>query len=186
MDWKSLALILLIGAGLAAAVGCNQAVVTSPATTQASEAPTAPAAQPAPSANNQLPPQNPSSNSTIPQPPSGNGTISQPPSGNFTSGKPGVPAMDLAAAAAKLGVTEQQLTDALGNMQQGMPDFATVAQKLGVTEEALLEALGVNSSNSARPSGPGGAQPPASANGTMPGGMDGAQPPTASPSATSN
>ena len=50
--------------------------------------------------------------------------------------------MDLAAAATKLGVTQQQLTDALGNTPQGALDLASDATKLGVTETALREALG--------------------------------------------
>jgi hypothetical protein len=48
---------------------------------------------------------------------------------------------DLAAAAKKLGITEDALKAALGvNMQ---PDIAAAAKKLGVTEAALLAALGV-------------------------------------------
>jgi hypothetical protein len=56
--------------------------------------------------------------------------------------RPSMPAMDLAAAATKLGVTEQQLTDALGSDSQQRMDFTVAASKLGVTEEALREALG--------------------------------------------
>jgi hypothetical protein len=51
--------------------------------------------------------------------------------------------MDLAAAAAELGVTEQQLRDAFGDMQQGQPDFATAAEKLGISEDSLRTALGL-------------------------------------------
>ena len=66
-----------------------------------------------------------------------------PPEG-FTPGeRPPAPAMDLAVAAEKLGVTEQQLSDALGNMQQGFPDLATAAGILGVSEDTLHEALGM-------------------------------------------
>ncbi len=65
---------------------------------------------------------------------------------------------DLAAAAKKLGVTEQQLVEALGlppkppessNQNQlppdppPRPDFASAAQKLGTTEAKLVEALGL-------------------------------------------
>lgn len=84
--------------------------------------------------------------------------------------------MNLADAATKLGVTVQQLSDALGNAQQGMLDLASAAKKLGVTEAALRAALGINSSNGTMPGGPSGSQPPASANGTMPGIPSGTQP----------
>ena len=48
---------------------------------------------------------------------------------------------DLAAAAKKLGITEDALKAAFGaNMQ---PDIAAAAKKLGITEAALLAALGV-------------------------------------------
>ena len=48
---------------------------------------------------------------------------------------------DLAAAAAKLGITETQLTDAFGTTMP--PDFAEAAKKLGITEAELKTALGV-------------------------------------------
>jgi hypothetical protein len=51
---------------------------------------------------------------------------------------------DLAAAAAELGVTEEELEAALGDPEQGAPDFAAAAAELGVTEEALMEALGAS------------------------------------------
>lgn len=47
---------------------------------------------------------------------------------------------DLSAAAKKLGITEQQLKDALGAPP---PNFATAAQKLGITAADLKAALGV-------------------------------------------
>ena len=61
---------------------------------------------------------------------------------------------DFAAAAQKLGVTEQQLKDALGvpanppnpgdrSQRPPRPDFAAAATKLGVTEQQLKDALGV-------------------------------------------
>lgn len=53
------------------------------------------------------------------------------------------PQIDLASAAAQLGVTEEELMSALGEPGQGPPDLAAVAAELGVTEEALIEALGV-------------------------------------------
>lgn len=65
-------------------------------------------------------------------------TSAQPPQGERVP----MPSMDFTAAAAKLGLTEQQLRDALGSDTQKPPDFATAAAKLGVTEEALREALG--------------------------------------------
>lgn len=46
---------------------------------------------------------------------------------------------DFAAAAAKLGIDESELRDALGNPP---PDFQAAAKKLGVTEEALQQAMG--------------------------------------------
>jgi hypothetical protein len=45
---------------------------------------------------------------------------------------------DMAAAAAQLGLTEQQLQEALGPPP---PDFAAAAQKLGISEEDLRQAL---------------------------------------------
>ena len=47
---------------------------------------------------------------------------------------------DLAAAAVKLGITEEVLTAALGGPP---PDFAAAAQTLGITEAELMAALGV-------------------------------------------
>ena len=78
-----------------------------------------------------------------PQPPN------QPPDGQR---KP--PKIDFKAAAAKLGVTEQQLKDALGvpanppnpslgNGRPPRPDLEAAATKLGVTEQQLKDALGI-------------------------------------------
>ncbi|MBM4424910.1 MAG: DUF1566 domain-containing protein [Chloroflexi bacterium] len=61
---------------------------------------------------------------------------SQPPPGGQGTGQ----GPDLAAAAAQLGVTEQQLRDALGPPP---PDLAAAAARLGVTEAQLRAALGV-------------------------------------------
>lgn len=77
------------------------------------------------------------------QPPqSGNGQQGQPPQGgNGQQGQPpqgGRP--DLAAAAAKLGISEQALRDALGPPP---PDLQAAAAKLGITVQALTDALGV-------------------------------------------
>jgi len=49
---------------------------------------------------------------------------------------------DLAAAAAKLGITEDVLKAALGDPGQGQPDFAAAATKLGITKAELMAALG--------------------------------------------
>lgn len=53
------------------------------------------------------------------------------------------PHIDLAAAASKLGVTEEALRAALGDPSQGHPDLAAAAAQLGVTEQELIEALGL-------------------------------------------
>jgi hypothetical protein len=143
MDWeKSLCAAILAGAALLTAAGCGAKVTTLPAATAA------PAAVQVPSS--------PVQRSPLPAS-EANGNIPVPPSGNLTGERPAAPALDLAAAAAKLGVTEQQLTAALGNLQPGIPDLAAAAQKLGVTETALREALGIPNSGAA----PGGL-PPAS------------------------
>ena len=52
---------------------------------------------------------------------------------------------DFAAAAEKLGITEAELMEALGDSQQGPPDFAVAAESLGITETELSDALGVPS-----------------------------------------
>lgn len=51
--------------------------------------------------------------------------------------------VDLSAAAATLGITEDALKTALGDPTQGQPDFAVVAQRLGISEAELLAALGI-------------------------------------------
>jgi hypothetical protein len=56
-------------------------------------------------------------------------------------GMPGMPAPDLAAAAKKLGITEDALKEAFGMIMP--PDFAAAAKKLGITEAVLKEALGL-------------------------------------------
>ena len=55
-------------------------------------------------------------------------------------GAQGGPAIDTAAAAKKLGITEVQLKAAFGTTMP--PDTAAAAKKLGVTEAVLLDALG--------------------------------------------
>lgn len=60
------------------------------------------------------------------------------------------PEIDLASAAAVLGVSESELKTALGSPP---PDLAVTAATLGVTEEALIAALGLSLPN-------GGGEPP--------------------------
>lgn len=48
---------------------------------------------------------------------------------------------DIAAAAKKLGITEDELKAAFGTNMQ--PDIAAAAKKLGVTQAVLLDALGI-------------------------------------------
>ena len=56
-------------------------------------------------------------------------------------GGQGAPAIDTAAAAKKLGITEAELKDAFGNKMP--PDFAAAAKKLGMTEAELKSKLDV-------------------------------------------
>jgi hypothetical protein len=63
----------------------------------------------------------------------------QPSQGQSAQGGSGGPP-DLAAAAAQLGISEQQLREALGPPP---PDFAAAAQKLGLSEAQLRQALNV-------------------------------------------
>lgn len=63
-----------------------------------------------------------------------------PPSGDMAGGPQEGQGPDLAAAAEKLGITEEALRDALGPPP---PDFAATAETLGITEEVLMDALGV-------------------------------------------
>jgi hypothetical protein len=50
---------------------------------------------------------------------------------------------DFVAAANTLGITEEELINALGDIH-GVPDFATSAKTLRITEEELVEAMGVS------------------------------------------
>ncbi|MBC8472046.1 MAG: CotH kinase family protein [Planctomycetes bacterium] len=68
------------------------------------------------------------------------------------------PLMDLAIAAAKLGVTKQQLRDVLGEPSQGLPDLVAVAEQLGISEESLQEALGLPAKGMMPPEGVPGSQ----------------------------
>jgi hypothetical protein len=64
------------------------------------------------------------------------GVVSGGPGGQ-PGGKP-----DFAAAAEALGVSEEALIAALGDLSQGPPDVAAAAAALGVSEEDLMEVLG--------------------------------------------
>jgi hypothetical protein len=66
--------------------------------------------------------------------------------------------LDLAAAAEQLGVSEEELTAALGDLGQGMPDFEAAATQLGVTVEELYAALGFPEGFAPGEGGPGGPQ----------------------------
>lgn len=59
--------------------------------------------------------------------------------GSTDSMMPDMADMDLDSAAEKLGVSTDDLTDALGSPV----DVAGAAEKLGISKEALMEALGV-------------------------------------------
>jgi len=98
-----------------------------------------------------------------------------PTSGNMTApdGAAGGPAgqggMDLTAAAAALGITEEQLSEALGSGEDGPADLESAAAALGITLEELQEALGMTGDmpeGGSMPEGgmPGGDKP----EGTMP------------------
>jgi hypothetical protein len=74
------------------------------------------------------------------------------------------PQMDLASAAKKLGVTEQQLSDALGfgNTTAGQHGNITdAAQNLGVTEQQIRDALGIPAGGRARSDGYNATRTPA-------------------------
>ena len=51
--------------------------------------------------------------------------------------------IDLSSAAAQLGVSEEDLMNALGDPSEGTPDMAAAAEALGVSEEELNSALGI-------------------------------------------
>jgi hypothetical protein len=84
----------------------------------------------------------------------------QPPAGQ-NQGQPGSPPqIDLAAAAAQLGVSEQALRDALGDPSQGPPDLQAAANTLGVPAQALREALGLPAGGPGQGGPPQGGSPP--------------------------
>jgi hypothetical protein len=68
-------------------------------------------------------------------------TAVDPLAANEGPGGQGGPAIDTAAAAKKLGITEAELKDAFGNKMP--PDFATAAKNLGMTEAELKSKLDV-------------------------------------------
>jgi hypothetical protein len=75
---------------------------------------------------------------------------------NRSMGNATRPQLDLASAASKLGVTEQQLSEALGivNSTQGNRwNLTGAAQDLGVTEQQLRDALGIPAGNRTRSGG---------------------------------
>jgi hypothetical protein len=113
---------------------------------------TAPAQQDPQGAANMTPPGEPGDAGQQVQP---SGT---PPEGG-EMGPGGGMTPDLAAAAEKLGVTDQALSDALGDTSQGPGDFAAAAQTLGVTEQELMDALGGGSGGAPPGDQPGGNPP---------------------------
>ena len=133
MTWKKAVFMAIItGAVLFAAAGCGGDTGTTTPEPQS--------AQPIESAT--------------PAPPADNGTMPAPPEG-FTPGeRPAAPEIDWAAVAASLGVTEEQLREALGDSVASPPDLASAAATLGVTEEALREALGFPAGGPPMPGGP--------------------------------
>ena len=68
-------------------------------------------------------------------------TAVDPLAANEGPGGQGGPAIDTAAAAKKLGITEAELKNAFGNKMP--PDFATAAKNLGITEAELKSKLDV-------------------------------------------
>lgn len=132
MNWKkSLLVVMILGITIFAMVGCSKTEEAATTTEQPAS----------------------TSNVTRPAPPQGGL------SANTSGNRPTTPAMDLASAAAKLGVTEQQLSEALGGSLQGPPDLATAATKLGISEKSLLEALGFPEGASPPSAEPGPASP---------------------------
>jgi hypothetical protein len=137
MKWKrSIFVVVLAGMMVLVVAGCGQSEEVTPAIEQPS----------------------PAAEQTTPTP---GGTMPTPPEGGTPRERPPAPAMDLAAAAEKLGVTEQQLSEALGDMQQGLPDLAAAAEKLGVSEDSLQEALGFPEGVPPTGGPPPGGTPPA-------------------------
>jgi hypothetical protein len=77
-------------------------------------------------------------------PPAEEAPANQPGQGQGEPGERGfgLGQIDLAAAAEQLGVSEEELSAALGDLGQGMPDLEAAAAQLGVSVEELYAALG--------------------------------------------
>jgi len=74
----------------------------------------------------------------------GGGIPTECPQGMPQAGERHHPVMNatvLAEAAAKLGVTQQQMEEAMNVTAGGPPDLSAAAENLGVTREELIEAL---------------------------------------------
>ena len=143
MNWKKpLIALTIICIFVFLPVGCNRAD-TKPAVATVSTS------APGTDAGNSKDKNNPdggaglSDNETRLFRPPDNGTGLMPPGGGFGQG-PARPDLDWAAAAATLGITEDALREAVGDLSAGIPDFAAIAAKLGITEQQLMEALGFN------------------------------------------
>jgi hypothetical protein len=95
--------------------------------------------------------------------PSFSASTRQPPPGSFSTDNRTAPSIDWSLVAAKLGVTEEELHEAMGSETQWPLDFVAIAKKLGVNEESLREAFGFPGQDSGQlgPGGPGGdSEPP--------------------------
>jgi len=82
---------------------------------------------------------------------------------NHTMSNSQPPQLDLVSAASKLGVTEKQISDALGigNTTQGNRwNLTDAAQRLGVTEQQLRDALGIPAGGRTRSGGYNATQAP--------------------------
>lgn len=98
--------------------------------------------------------------------PNANNVGAESPSSDGTSAPQGTPGRtedrgqgeepDFTAAAEMLGITEEELMAALGDVGQARPNFAAAAEILGITEEELMEALGISVGGPPN----GGGQPP--------------------------
>jgi hypothetical protein len=155
MTWKlSLGAAALLTGIIFSIAGCGGSTET---TTQSADASTTVAASTTVSTTSVLPAEG-TLTDTIPPARTNSTTNNSSPDATPPQGqRPSMPEIDYAAAAAKLGVTEQQLKDAMGSDAQKPPDMSAAAATLGVTEEALRTALGFQA---------GGAPP----NGTPPAG----------------
>ncbi len=130
---KALIAVAITGIMMFPGLACRNSVQT-----------TAPIETTAVPAETAVPPARPAEGE-MPAPPADNGTMPAPPEGFTPGARPAAPEIDWAAAAASLGVTEEQLKAAVGDFEGGMFDMETAAATLGVTIEALQEALGLPS-----------------------------------------